>query len=206
MNASNRKFLLDQGWQVFLNDLDIVPQDLLRQANLPLDLFSQEKPTLTTPEYFRLWQGLETLMSDDLAFPLRIATSISVEFFSPAMFACICSDNLTIALQRLAQYKPLVGPWKLEVETTETHTKITFDSLPGALPLRPSLIAMELAFFVHLARLATRDRIIPLQVHTTVNIPAIEQYEKFFGIKVNQGKTNHVIFFGDRCSKTFSHI
>ncbi|AFY37638.1 Helix-turn-helix, AraC domain protein [[Leptolyngbya] sp. PCC 7376] len=203
MNTSQRKFLLDQGWQVFLNDLKIIPQDLLRQANLPLDLFSQAKPMLSTPEYFRLWDSLASLLSDDPAFPLRVAQSISVEFFSPAMFACICSDNLAIALQRLAQYKPLVGPWRLVVETNDRHTAVSFGEFPGQLPLPPSLIAMELAFFVHLARMATRDRLIPLQVHTTVDIPALEQYEAFFGIPVTKGQTDGVIFSAIDVAKPF---
>lgn len=57
MKPDSKKFVVDMGWQVLLRDLGVSPQDLLRHARLPLDLFSYESPTLTTEEYFRLWDG-----------------------------------------------------------------------------------------------------------------------------------------------------
>jgi hypothetical protein len=110
MTPESQKFALDPSLQVLLEDLGVSPQDLLRQAHLPLDLFSQPSPTLTTTEYFQLWQGLEALLSSDPAFPLRVAQATTVEAFSPPLFACVCSENLNQALKRLAQYKPLIGP------------------------------------------------------------------------------------------------
>ncbi|MEM7445458.1 MAG: AraC family transcriptional regulator ligand-binding domain-containing protein, partial [Pseudomonadota bacterium] len=99
------RFVLDLGWQVLLKDLGLSPQDLLRHAKLPLDLLSRHAPTLTTAEYFRLWDGMERLM-DDPAFPLRLGQAISVEAFSPPIFAAFCSPDLSVALKRLSQYKP----------------------------------------------------------------------------------------------------
>ncbi|MEO1210845.1 MAG: AraC family transcriptional regulator ligand-binding domain-containing protein [Cyanobacteria bacterium J06638_20] len=203
MNSGSQKFTLDLSWQVLLKDLNVFPQDLLRQARLPLDLFSQPTPSLTTAEYFRFWQGLETLLSDDPAFPLRVAQSISVESFSPPIFACICSDNLNVALKRLAQYKPLIGPLRLKVEQTEHQTTAVLGELPGQLPLPSSLVVMELVFFVHLARIATRDRIIPLQVQSTVSIPATAKFEAFFGIPLTVGGFDGVTFSAADAQKPF---
>lgn len=62
MSSEGQKFVLDSGWQILLQDLGVSPQDLLRQAHLPLDLFSQPSPTLTAAEYFQYWRGLETLV------------------------------------------------------------------------------------------------------------------------------------------------
>jgi hypothetical protein len=59
MTPESQKFALDPSLQVLLEDLGVSPQDLLRQAHLPLDLFSQPSPTLTTAEYLQLWQGVE---------------------------------------------------------------------------------------------------------------------------------------------------
>lgn len=203
MNSESQKFSLDQGWKVLLKDLNVFPQDLLRRARLPLDLFSQSAPTLTTAEYFRFWQGLEMMLSEDPAFPLKIAQSISVEAFSPPIFACICSDNLNVALTRLAQYKPLIGPLRLQVEQSESQTTVMLGELPGQCPLPSSLVAMELVFFVHLARIATRDRIIPLQVQSTLNIPAAAKFEAFFGIPITTGAFDGVIFSAADAQKPF---
>ncbi|MCG8367904.1 MAG: AraC family transcriptional regulator [Pseudanabaenales cyanobacterium] len=203
MNSESQKFALDSGWQVLLQDLGVSPQDLLHQARLPLDLFSQPSSTLTTEEYFRYWQGLETLLSSDPAFPLRVAQSITVESFSPPMFACICSENLNQALKRLAQYKPLIGPLRLDVEETDHQTQVVLGELPGQLPLPQSLIAMELAFFVHLARLTTRAHIIPVAVQSTISIPAVTQFEAFFGVHLTRGELNAVAFSAADAQRPF---
>lgn len=203
MSTVNQKFAVDKGWQVLLSDLGVVPQDLLRQAHLPLDLFSQPDPSLTVTEYFDFWRGIETLLSSDPAFPLRVAQTVTVEAFSPPIFACICSDNLNLALQRLAQYKPLIGPLRLDVTQTESQTAIALDELPGQPSLPPSLVATELTFFVHLARLATRDRIIPLQVHSTNPIPGADEFEAFFGVPILEGVFDGVVFSAVDAQKPF---
>ncbi|MEM9216408.1 MAG: AraC family transcriptional regulator ligand-binding domain-containing protein [Cyanobacteria bacterium P01_F01_bin.150] len=203
MNQSSSKFAVDFGWQILLKDLGFAPQDLLRQAGLPLDLFSQSTPALTQSEYFRFWHGLEQLLADDLAFPLRIAQAISVEAFNPPLFACICSDNLNLALKRLAKYKPLICPLRLNVEQTEYQTTIAVSELPGALPLPSSLVAMELIFFVQMSRLATRDRIVPLKVESSIDVPAPEQYKTFFGVPIAKGQANRVTFSAIDAQKPF---
>jgi len=71
MTATPRKFVVDLGWQVLLRDLGLVPQDLLRHARLPLDLFSRPTPALATEDYFRLWESLGQLLHDPV-FPLRL--------------------------------------------------------------------------------------------------------------------------------------
>lgn len=194
MTSEIKKFSLDPSLQVLLADLGVSPQDLLRQAHLPLDLFSQPSSTLTTLEYFRLWQGLEFLLSNDQAFPLRVAQTATVEAFSPPLFACICSANLNQALKRLAQYKPLISPLKLDVVKTDQQTQVTLVELHGQPPLPQSLIATELAFFVHLARLTTRNHIIPLAIQSNVSIPAAKQFETFFGCPLTGGQINAVTF------------
>ena len=203
MNAVNQKFAVDKGWQVLLNDLGVAPQDLLRQTQLPLDLFSQPDPALTVTEYFDFWRGLETLLCGDPTFPLRVAQSVTVEAFSPAIFACICSDNLNLALRRLAHYKPLIGPLRLDVSATDHQTAIALGELPGQPPLPPSLVATELTFLVHLARLATRDRIIPLKVQSMVNIPGAEEFEAFFGVPITEGAFDGVVFSAADAQKPF---
>ena len=203
MNSFSQRFVVDKGWQVLLKDLGVAPQDLLRQANLPLDLFCQPEATLTIAQYFDFWRGLEMLLSSDLVFPLRVAQSVTVESFSPPIFACICSENLNLALQRLAHYKPLIGPLRLDIEITDEQTAITLGELPGQPPLPPSLVAMELTFFVHLARLATRDRIIPLKVQSTGEIPGADEFEEFFGTRLSVGSFDGVVFSAVDAQKPF---
>jgi AraC-like DNA-binding protein len=202
MIVVNQKFAIDLGWAALLKDLNLAEQDLLRYARLPLDLFSQRSPTLTTEEYFRLWQGVEYLF-DDPAFPLRLGQAVSVETFSPPIFACFCSANLNAAFTRLAQYKPLIGPLTLKVTQSNQQTTISFDCLPGNIPLPSSLIATELVFLVHMVRLATRERIMPTAVSIAASLPKPEQYESFFGVRIEQGNFNGLTFAAKDAQKPF---
>ncbi len=198
----NKKFAIDLGWAALLKDLNLAEQDLLHYARLPLDLFSQRSPTLTTEEYFRLWQGLEYLFADP-AFPLRLGQAVSVETFSPPIFACFCSSNLNIAFSRLAQYKLLIGPLTLKLSQSNQQTTIAFDCLPGNIPLPPTLIATELVFLVHMVRLATRERIMPTSVSIAASLQKIEEYESFFGVRIEQSTFNGLTFTAKDAQKPF---
>ncbi len=191
--TGSKKFVVDMGWQVLLKDLGLSPQDLLRQARLPLDLFSRESPTLATEEYFRLWDSLANLLGGSTT-ALRVGQSISVESFSPPIFACFCSPNLNVALTRLAHYKPLVGPMRLEIKQDDRQTTVAISGLPDDLPPPTSLLAMELVFLVHLPRLATRATIIPKAVQMTTLPPDSEPYEQFFGVSIEAGEFDGLAF------------
>ncbi|MEO0598579.1 MAG: helix-turn-helix domain-containing protein, partial [Chloroflexota bacterium] len=128
---------------------------------------------------------------------------ITPETFSPPVFACFCSSNLRVAATRIAHYKPLVGPIRLIVETLNQQTTIQVTALPayGALP--PSLIAAELAWWVHMPRLATREHLIPLRVHTTADIPEKAVYEDYFGVRLTRSDFDGVTFSAQDSERPF---
>ncbi len=202
MTAAQRKFIVDFGWQVLMKDLDLESQDVLRHARLPLDLFAQEAPVLSTEEYFRLWESLAYLLNDP-TFPLKLGQAVSVEAFSPPIFACFCSDNLNAALERLAQYKPLIGPMTLEVEAGVEQTSVTLGGLHESSPVPPSLIATELVFLVHLARVATRERIEPISVRSSVALEDVIAYQEFFGVPVVESNIDGLTFLAEDGQRPF---
>jgi AraC-like DNA-binding protein len=202
MTAVQNKFIVDLGWRVLLKDVGLNDQDVLRRASLPLDLFGRESPTLTTSEYLRLWEAMAHLQNDP-AFPLRLGQAISVEAFNPPIFACFCSANLNAALARLAQYKPLCGPLRLDVQPDVRQTVVALAGLPGNAPLPPSLIAAELVFLVHLARLATREHVVPEAVHVEAQLPGVEAYECFFGCRVERGARSDLAFSAADAQRPF---
>lgn len=110
------KFMLQPNWKLFLMDLGIHPEDVLRLASLPLDLFNRKDTYVTPQQYFQFWRVIEKL-SGLKNLPLKIGQTITVELFDPAIFACACSPNLNIALQRLSDFKKLIGPMLLHVAT-----------------------------------------------------------------------------------------
>jgi AraC-like DNA-binding protein len=198
----SHKYTLDTSVQVLFKDMNISAQDVLRHARLPLDLLSRKSPTVTADEYCRLWEGLAHVANDPL-FPLRMVQMISVEAFSPPIFACFCSSDLNVALNRISYYKPLVGPLRLDITQDNQQTTVAFRGLPEASPPPSSLMAMELAFWVQIARLATREHIVPLAVYTTAKIPQVEEYERYLGTRIQQSTFNGVSFSAEDATKPF---
>ena len=111
------KFAVDVGWPLLIKQLGINPREVLRRAKLPDDLFVRRNASLEPQTYLRFWTTLEKV-SGDPVFPLKLGQMVSAESFSPPIFAALCSPNFRIAMNRLSQFKPLVGPIRLQVSHT----------------------------------------------------------------------------------------
>jgi AraC-like DNA-binding protein len=179
--AQPMKFTVEPIWQVVIRDLGIDPVEVLKRAELPLDLFRRRDASLTIAEYFHLWSALEAA-SDDPALPLKIGRSIPVEAFNPPLFAALCSPNFNTAVQRLSTFKALCGPMTITVETGREQTCVVLGCRYTEYPMPRSMAAVELVFLTELARMATRERIVPLRVGSVSPIPAIERYGDYFGV------------------------
>jgi len=200
---SNRKYPIEANWQIHFRDMGISSQDVLRYAGLPLDLLSRKSLMVTAEEYFKLSDGIATVLSDNPTFPLDFATSRKPETFSPPLFAAFCSQNLNIAAKRITYYKPLVCPINLRVETTTTQTTIKIESLSDYADPTSSVILMELIWWVHMARLATREQIVPLQVHVKFDIIEKHAYEDYFRTHITKSKFNGITFSAQDAERPF---
>jgi len=192
----SQTFSLDIGWQPLLKDFGLRPDQVLRRAGLPEDLLSRGGQGLTTDEYFRFWRALEA-EAGDVMFPLRIVETVAAESFDPPLFAALCSANLMQAVQRLAKYKQLVAPMSLEVDvgkTGELTVSPRWLSVQTDVPY--SLQVAEIAFFLRLARLATREPVKALRVALPQLPPSAyaRRYENFFGAPVQHGERPGITF------------
>lgn len=187
------RFSVQMSWKLLILDMGYQPADVLACSRLPGDLFARKDATLSPADYFNLWHGLEQVVGVD-ELPLKLGRAISVEAFDPALFACLCSPDLNTALQRLAQYKRLVGPLTMDVDITAKGTQVTLACYGHTSPLPRSLGAAELVFFTQLARLATRERIVPLAA-STPDLPGNGPlFETFFGCPLERSDRIQICF------------
>lgn len=194
MNAMHpHAYALDTTWRTLLRDLGVKPADVLRRAGLADSLLQQPSVRLSPEDYYRFWDSLEAETADPL-FPIRLCQAIRSESFSPPLFAALCSPNLMVAMQRISQYKPLVGPLRLDVGSQ--HGAVTCDLVWLDAPLAPpvSLVVTELLFFVSLARMGTREAIRPIQVMTTVLPSPAAPYEEFLGARLERARHHRLVF------------
>lgn len=197
-----RRYPLDVAWKVLIKDLQLDAFQLLRQAKLPIDLLDRAQPSVTADEYFRFWDSVVLLLNmDDL--PLKLVQAVKVEAFNPLMFACLCSENLNIALQRFSRYKLLLGPLRLNVQIDDIQTSATFDAAECETPPPASLLTTEVVFLMQLARLATRQHLIPASVTIPMNSPILNQLEDYFGVPVKVADYAQVSFHAKDAATPF---
>lgn len=197
-----RHFSVNPGWQLLLRDMGIDPVEVLRLAGLPADLLTRTDAVVSVPQYFTLWEALETLAGSQ-ALPLLIGRSISVETFDAPLFACFCSPNLETALQRLSRYKRLIGPIDLQVESGPRHTRVGFRCYHHDGPLPRSIALTELVFLTQLARLATRHPVQPVEVIARMLPDDPEPYREFFGRAIEAGPENGIVFSATDARRPF---
>ncbi|HEV2502742.1 MAG TPA: AraC family transcriptional regulator ligand-binding domain-containing protein [Mesorhizobium sp.] len=186
-------YALNTTSQSLLRDLGVVPANVLRRAGLADDLMQQPSVRLATQDYYRLWHGIEDEMQDAL-LPIRFCEVVRAESFSPPLFAALCSPNLIVAAQRIARYKALVAPIRLDVLEQGDTTTVEFTWLDAPLAPPVSLVVMELLFCVTLVRMGTREAIRPLGVSTTVLPSPLAPYEAFLGAGMKRGASHAVTF------------
>lgn len=188
------RFDLDPTLKVLLRDLGVGPAHVLRRAGLPGDLFARRPAELPVADYYRFWDAItvESPCDSDPGLAVTIGEAISVEHFSPPIFAALCSPDLRTAVERLAQYKPLIGPVRLDIDDT-SELRIGYRWPAG--PEVPWLLAaVELVFWVALARLATREQVRPVRV-TMPEMPAKrETLEQYLGCRMREGTEWSVTF------------
>ncbi|MCY1519846.1 HTH-type transcriptional regulator VirS [compost metagenome] len=186
--STNTTFPIEQGLRPLLKDMGIRVDHVLRRAGLPDDLLSRPHGGLTTAEHFRLWRSLEVEVADPL-LPLRLAETIQAESFVPPLFAALCSANMVQASQRLATYKRLMAPMRLEVATGsrgELSLSPQWIAAEGEVPF--VLVAAEIAFLMRLIRMATREPVKAVRV-TLPTLPDRAQsraYADYFGVAVRR--------------------
>jgi AraC-like DNA-binding protein len=200
-----KRYVLDLNWQAFASDMRLSLQDILKYAQLPGDFFTRTPLTVTGDEYFALWHGIAYAMKDTPSCPLVIGTSITPETFNPLIFAALYSRNMNAALTVMAKYKPLVGPIQLLIQQPDAkgNVQVMCVAEPGHTPLPGTFVAAELIMWLQIARLATREHIIPLQVHMAELLPDKTTYDEYFGIRVTYGTQNGMTFSAEDVRKPF---
>lgn len=201
MARHNVRFSINPGWKYLFAQVGLTTKQVLTEAKLPQDLFSQQDAGLSTEEYFRLWSTMEGLCPDP-SFPLTLVRSYNTDIFDPPLFAAYCSPNLNIALQRFSQFKLLIGPMKLDVSIESDKTRMSLQFLDNQEVPR-SVVGGELGFFVHVARIATHEELVPIKATVPCELPAIEAYEEYLGVRPELGDCISMQFSSVDASKPF---
>ena len=185
-------FLIDKNYGTYLSGMGFSVEEVLKKATLPEDLFARRVPSMTTEEYFHFMDAVDSLSPNEQT-PICLATSNSIEAFSPPIFAAYCSRNTLVCLKRLAQYKPLIGALLYQLGETETEVSVELLCDNNGMKLPEILVSIEFVFLVGLIRKATKKNITPLSA--TVTQPMKNHaYAGFIGKPITVSDKNCLVF------------
>lgn len=187
-----KKYIIDGQYSELLAHHGIDIEAVVKKAQLPEDIFSHESITLSEEQYYGFLDAVSQ-MSDDDAFAIRLATSDRIESFSPPIFAAYCSKNGEIFINRLAQYKKLIGPLVMRVRSSTAETTIEYFPEFDEYELPQFLIESEFAFLVGILRHASQEHIMPTDIRMRIPHDS-DEFSQFFGIKPRIGDTNSITF------------
>lgn len=194
-------FVLTPAMRSLLTDLDVSVDAVLKRAQLPTDFFSRGTGELSSAQYFDFWSALEE-ESDRDALPVAVAGALSAESFDPPIFAALCSPNLMTAAQRIAQFKPLIGPIVITVDRSDEGTAVSY-TWRTETPPPPVFVTVELLFWVALTRLGTRQPVTPLRVKATEPPPPSAAIHGYLGVDIESGPVDTVVFSNADADRPF---
>ncbi len=161
--------------------LKISPERVMRRAGLPPDYAEHEGKGSTAEQFFALFDAVVAeAKRDDIA--LFIGKLMAHGPFIPAIFAFSCSQNIEIGLSRLAIFKPLLAPLRLDVVRHEDRVTLTFLSADPDIALPKSMVMFELVYFLECCRMFTAEHIVPRAIDLPETISPTAEEIAFYGV------------------------
>lgn len=191
--AGGRTYAIGDGWKAVLAEVGLDHADVLRRAGLPEDALTRGDLRLSSDAFLRFFEAIDASVERQ-DFWVRFTEATRPEFFTPPVFAALCSPDLATAAQRLARFKPLLGPIALEVDDRPSGLVLTYRWQDPAVRQLAFMNGAEALFATHVARLGTRQRVRP----TSVTVPELPRdplpFENFLGIRMTRGEVIEVRF------------
>ena len=191
--ANTQTYAIGDGWKAILAEVGVDHADVLRRAQLPEDLLNRADVRLSGESFLRFFKALDASFEDQ-AFWVRFTEATRPEFFTPPVFAALCSPNLATAAKRVARFKPLLGPIALDVRDSADGLELTYRWKDPTVRQLAFMNGAEALFATHLARLGTRRRVRP----TAVIVPQLPRdplpFEDFLGVRMKRGDVIRVTF------------
>ena len=195
------QFYLSNRTRFIIADLGLELSQVAREADLDFATLQKESAFLSHADYFRLWETLAAHFPHH-TYPLEAVTRYSKDSFDSSMFAAFCSPNLSVAVERLAKFKPLIGPMQLVVHATDDCLNLQFD-FGDLINVAPNVMVLtEVVFALALSRMATNKAIQPLCV-SLPSPPSDPAFSSYFGVPIHAGRMPGIRFSAQDAQRPF---
>ena len=140
--------------------LNISPERVLRRAGLSTTLVNDNEIVVAAETYLNLWDAL-CLEAGRPGVEMDLAMAYAHGPFIPAVFAFSCAETLGLGLSRLSDFKPLIGPFKMDVTHTEQQLTVSICPSDPGLSMSASMGLFELLYITECARTFTGTSVSP---------------------------------------------
>jgi AraC-like DNA-binding protein len=188
------RFRISSGTPQRLEELGIPPGAVLRHAGLPVDLFGQEKVLVSTDELFALYKGITELTSDPV-IGLKLGSEERTERYDPIAIAALCTRSVRDALARVARYKQLTCPEKVEITEQADECSVRFVWLLAEEQEPTVLVDSCFARVIAIARRGTGKQVRPKRIEFQRPAAELEMYEAHFQCPVKFGASQNLLVF-----------
>ena len=143
--------------------LDIDADRIVRRAGLPRDFIQNGGNGGTPAQFAAVWSAVEAECDrSDLA--VTLAKAFAHGPFLPPMFAFSCSPDIETGLKRLAIFKPLIGPVRLDVSKDPTGLLVEIGSTDIDSTIPGFWGVFEALFILESARVYSAAHIVPVEL------------------------------------------
>ncbi|MFR7995541.1 MAG: helix-turn-helix domain-containing protein [Clostridium sp.] len=174
-----------------MNTYGIPVDEVLKRAEIPLDIFTKDNPSITNNKYVRFMEAIDEIIPNK-ELPIKLAIAENIETITPPIFAAYCSKNARECIKRISQYKSLAGAIKFLINDEANEMQVSICGEEG-IELPEIIIGIEMVLLLNLIRKATKKHIIPKKVIVKRPFTNLE-YERFFEVKARVGNSNTIVF------------
>ena len=195
------KYILDGQYGKYLEMIGVKVGEAFKEAGVPEDLFSRNKPVLDEVDYYAFISAVGRQVTDP-KLPIVLASADNIESFSPPIFAAYCSKNGNVCMERLSAYKRIIAPMRYELYETDGKVKLVIEASKKELTMPQFLVETEMVFIINIIRKATKSRISPVEV--LMQQPVTDkEFENFTDCAVKKSNENSLIFTTEDMEKPF---
>ncbi|WP_410768807.1 helix-turn-helix domain-containing protein [Fontibacillus sp. BL9] len=181
----SERIKIPPGFWEGLRQIGIAAHDVARKAQLPLTIITE--PTVTTAQYFAIWQAYSDLVGDTAKGIIELATVFETAKYPPPVLATYHARDYRDALKRMARYKQLCPPESLRITEEGEHCTIVLEWLNTEQSGPPLLVGITLAFLVELGRRGTGQHLTARLVEFSDSMGDVQALETYFGCKIEMG-------------------
>lgn len=192
------RMMISEQFQNFMISLGIDLNNVLQKAHVNKVIW-KENIELNDSEYWRVMNELDNELSDKNI--INFSDIKMMNSFMPSFFAALSARNGNEAIQRLAKYKSLVGPVKLDITMNNVSTIIRIFGNGIGFEVPRFTVMTEQLMLLSLLKVGTSDNIVPVKVGSKYSYS--KEIAAELGIEPIKLQTNEIEFLNEDLKKNF---